>query len=141
MEATAAEFAEGGKTLLAVFGGRLAEGINLQADLVMLVGIPFAKPSPRTKKLEDKLENVFGSSDLSRLHGLVLPALFAAVQAAGRAVRGPNDRALVLLVDDRYRRLTKHLPRWFRDLVSDKPVKLTDVPILLDEWLSWMKSV
>ncbi|MEM4457506.1 MAG: helicase C-terminal domain-containing protein [Candidatus Caldarchaeum sp.] len=141
VEATAAEFAEGGKTLLAVFGGRLAEGINLQADLVMLVGIPFAKPSPRTKKLEDKLENVFGSSDLSRLHGLVLPALFAAVQAAGRAVRGPNDRALVLLVDDRYRRLTKHLPRWFRDLVSDKPVKLTDVPILLDEWLSWMKSV
>ncbi|MDJ0270990.1 MAG: hypothetical protein NYU39_00160 [Aigarchaeota archaeon] len=141
VEAAAAEFAEGGKTLLAVFGGRLAEGIDLPADIVLLVGIPFAKPSPRTRKLEDKLEDVFRSRSLSRLHGLVLPALFSAVQAAGRAVRGPADRALVLLVDDRYRRLTRHFPRWFGELVADKPVKLSDVPIILDEWLSWMRSV
>ena len=101
---------EGG-VVVAPFGGRLAEGVDLPADLVLLVGVPFAPPSPRVSKLLQKLMSVFNEEDEAWLHGFVLPALFVAVQAAGRAVRGPEDRALVLLIDDRYRRLLPLLPR------------------------------
>lgn len=39
---------------------------------------------------------------------------------------------MILMVDDRYRRLVKYLPRWFAERVSERSVKLSDVPILLE---------
>jgi len=97
--------------LIAVLGGRLSEGIDLRAPVVALVGIPFAPPTPRTKMLVEKLKSLMGDERRAHVHGVILPAVFSAVQAAGRAVRGPGDRALVLMVDDRYKPLTRFLPR------------------------------
>ena len=102
-------FKDDNRAVVAIFGGRLAEGIDLPADLVLLVGIPFAPPTAKAQKLLTKLEEVFG--DNARLYGIILPGLWSALQAAGRAVRGPEDRATILLVDDRYQRLVKPMPR------------------------------
>jgi len=78
-----------------------------------------------------RLSEILG--DDAKLYGVVLPAVYSAVQAAGRAIRGPEDRALVLLIDDRYRRLVNLLPRWFRERVEDGSVNVSELPILLDE--------
>ncbi len=135
-ETVAAEFSgDGGKALMTVYGGRLSEGVDLPSDIVLMVGIPFARPTPRSQKLLKTLKSYGFDEDEAWVHGVALPALFAAVQAAGRAVRGPEDRALVLMADDRYQRLLRYLPRWFRERVDDKPVKLVDVPLLLERWL------
>lgn len=111
VDAIARAFEVDSKALVSVFNGRLAEGIDLSAELVLLIGVPFAAPTPRREKLLRRLKELLGDEDSARLHGLVLPAVYSAVQAAGRAIRGPEDNALVLLVDDRYRRLLPLLPR------------------------------
>jgi Rad3-related DNA helicase len=49
------EFSSGNKPLVAVYNGRLGEGIDLSAPLVLLVGVPFAPPTVRTSKLIKKL--------------------------------------------------------------------------------------
>jgi len=119
--------------LISVYGGRLSEGVDLPADTVILLGIPFRPPTPRNERLLKTLSKYFGSERKARIHGLILPALFSAVQAAGRAVRGPEQPpALVLMIDDRYRRLAKLLPRWFRQRIEGT-VKLSDLPIFLEK--------
>lgn len=125
------EFEANGGVLTAVFNGRLSEGVDLSAETVALVGIPFAPPTPKNMMLLKRLSEILG--DDAKLYGVVLPAVYSAVQAAGRAIRGPEDRALVLLIDDRYRRLVNLLPRWFRERVEDGSVNVSELPILLDE--------
>jgi DNA excision repair protein ERCC-2 len=105
------EFSSGNKPLVAVYNGRLGEGIDLSADLVLLVGVPFAPPTARTAKLIRRLSEILGDENKARLFGVILPGLWAALQAAGRAIRGPEDMATVYLIDDRYRPLARFLPR------------------------------
>ena len=105
------EFSSEAKPLVAVYNGRLSEGVDLSSDLVFLVGVPFAPPTVRTAKLLRRLSEIVGSEDKARLFGVVLPGLWAALQAAGRAIRGPEDSADVYLIDDRYRPLARFLPR------------------------------
>jgi DNA excision repair protein ERCC-2 len=106
------EFLNSEKPLIAVYNGRLSEGIDLSSDLVFLVGVPFAPPTPRTAKLLRRLSEIFGGDEnRAKLHGIILPGLWAALQAAGRAIRGPEDSADVYLIDDRYVPMTRLLPR------------------------------
>jgi len=105
------EFAEGSKTLLAVYNGRLAEGVDLSANLVICFGIPFAPPTVKRQALIKRLSEVLGDEKRARIYGEILPGLWSALQAAGRAIRGPEDSADVYLVDDRYRPLARFLPR------------------------------
>jgi DNA excision repair protein ERCC-2 len=100
-----------GRVLCGVAGGRLAEGVDLPADLVVVVGVPFSPPSPRQEKLIKRLSEVLGDKERAFTHAVVLPAVWKVVQAAGRAVRKPEDAAVVLLVDDRYSNLHPLLPR------------------------------
>jgi len=105
------EFLNSEKPLVAVYNGRLGEGIDLSAGLVLLVGIPFSPPTARTAKLLKRLGEILGDADKAKLYGIILPGLWSALQAAGRAVRGPEDVATVYLIDDRYRPLARFLPR------------------------------
>jgi Rad3-related DNA helicase len=105
------EFSSGNKPLVAVFNGRLGEGIDLSAGLVLLVGVPFSPPAARTTKLLKRLSEILGDEGKAKLYGIILPGLWAALQAAGRAIRGPEDSADVYLIDDRYRTMTRLLPR------------------------------
>jgi Rad3-related DNA helicase len=92
------EFLNSEKPLVAVYNGRLGEGIDLSAPLVFLVGAPFSPPTVRTSKLIKKLSEIVGDEDKARLYGVILPGLWSALQAAGRAVRGPEDSADIYLI-------------------------------------------
>ena len=106
------EFVEDSKkALLAVYNGRLAEGVDLSANLVICFGIPFAPPTGKRQALIKRLSEVLGDEKRARIYGEILPGLWAALQAAGRAIRGPEDSADVYLIDDRYRPLARFLPR------------------------------
>jgi DNA excision repair protein ERCC-2 len=106
------EFSGSEKPLVAVYNGRLGEGIDLPAGLVLLVGVPFSPPTARTTKLLSRLSEIVGDEDEAKLYGVILPGLWSALQAAGRAIRGPEDSADVYLIDDRYRSMIRLLPRW-----------------------------
>jgi DNA excision repair protein ERCC-2 len=105
------EFSSGNKPLVAVYNGRLGEGIDLSAGLVLLVGVPFSPPTARTTKLLKRLSEIVGDEGKAKLYGIILPGLWSALQAAGRAIRGPEDSAGVYLIDDRYRTMIRLLPR------------------------------
>ena len=49
-------------------------------------------------------------------HAYLFPGLQKVVQAAGRVIRGPDDRGVVVLMDDRFGRpeVRGLLPRWWR---------------------------
>jgi DNA excision repair protein ERCC-2 len=102
---------QGGRVLCGVAGGRLAEGVDLPADLVVIVGVPFSPPSPRQERLIKRLSEVLGDKERTWRYAVALPAVWKVVQAAGRAVRRPEDFAVVLLTDDRYRTLHLLFPR------------------------------
>jgi DNA excision repair protein ERCC-2 len=126
------EFNSSEKPLTAVYNGRLSEGIDLSANTVLLIGIPFSPPTTRTTKLLRRLTEILGSEDKARLYGVILPGLWSALQAAGRAIRGPEDSATIYLIDNRYRKLLHLFPRWFRERVEQRPLKLEDLPIELE---------
>jgi DNA excision repair protein ERCC-2 len=126
------EFNSSEKPLTAVYSGRLSEGIDLSANTVLLIGIPFSPPTTRTAKLLRRLTEILGSEDKARLYGVILPGLWSALQAAGRAIRGPEDSATVYLIDNRYRKLLHLFPRWFRERVEQRHLKLEDIPIELE---------
>jgi DNA excision repair protein ERCC-2 len=105
------EFSSEAKPLVAVYNGRLSEGVDLSADLVLLVGVPFSPPTARTAKLLKRLSEILGDEGKAKLYGVILPGLWAALQAAGRAIRGPEDSADIFLIDDRYVLMTRLLPR------------------------------
>ena len=126
------EFNSSEKPLVAVYNGRLSEGIDLSANLVLLIGIPFSPPTQRTSKLLKRLTEVLGSEDRARLYGVIMPGLWSAIQAAGRAIRGPEDSATVYLLDSRYRKLLRLFPRWFREKIEERPLRLEDLPIELE---------
>jgi DNA excision repair protein ERCC-2 len=126
------EFNSSEKPLTAVYNGRLSEGIDLSANTVLLIGIPFSPPTTRTAKLLRQLTEILGSEDKARLYGVILPGLWSALQAAGRAIRGPEDSATVYLIDNRYRKLLHLFPRWFREKIEKRPLKLEDLPIELE---------
>jgi len=75
------------------------------------VGVPFSPPTARTTKLLKRLSEIVGDEGKAKLYGVILPGLWSALQAAGRAIRGPEDSADVYLIDDRYRTMTRLLPR------------------------------
>jgi DNA excision repair protein ERCC-2 len=100
-----------GRVLCGVAGGRLAEGVDLPADLVVVVGVPFSPPTPRQERLLKRLSEVVGDKERAWRYAVALPAVWKVVQAAGRAVRRPEDSAVVLLTDDRYSNLLPLFPR------------------------------
>jgi DNA excision repair protein ERCC-2 len=123
------EFNSSEKPLIAVYNGRLSEGIDLSANLVLLIGIPFSPPTTRTSKLLRRLAEIVGDDARARLYGVILPGLWSALQAAGRAIRGPEDHANIYLIDNRYRKLLRLFPRWFGERVEHRPIRLEDLPI------------
>jgi len=126
-------------TLVSVIGGRLAEGIDISSRLMsvaVIVGLPMPEPTPYNLKRVEKLRSL----GLERPHKTVFiePAMRKVVQAVGRLIRSPLDRAIVILMDRRYSRslIKKYMPKWlgYKLCVSD------DLPCLLQEVLSSPRS-
>lgn len=107
--------ADDGAVLLGVLGGRNSEGEDYpghEMETVVVVGVPYAIPSPREAVRIEYFESQFPNK--GRLYGYQLPAMRSASQAAGRSVRRIQDRGAIVFLDDRYATpfCNKLLPKW-----------------------------
>jgi DNA excision repair protein ERCC-2 len=107
-----------GGVLISVLGGRSSEGSDYPAEemqSVIIIGIPYAKPSPSLDATIEYLENQFPTK--GREYGYNIPALTRASQAAGRPIRSLEDFGVIVLADYRFARFyyKKHLPSWLKE--------------------------
>ncbi|MFA7666981.1 MAG: ATP-dependent DNA helicase [Burkholderiaceae bacterium] len=125
-EAFVARFTEQGRGIgFAVLGGVFSEGVDLPGQrligaFVATLGLP--QVNPVNEQVKRAMARHFGAAkgyDYTYLY----PGLRKVVQAAGRVIRSEQDRGVVFLIDDRYRRpeVRALLPRWWR--VQEQPVR------------------
>lgn len=90
--------------LAAVLGGSFAEGVDLPGGVlsaVVVVGPALPPPSPERRLLSEWYEQHYDAGhDLAYIQ----PGMTRVVQAAGRAVRRPEDRAVIVLLCQRFAR-------------------------------------
>jgi DNA excision repair protein ERCC-2 len=117
---------KGGAVFLGVQGGRTSEGVDFpgnQMDSVIVVGVPYAEPTPRVKAQIDYYEKCFPG--LGREYGYILPAMKKASQAAGRPIRTLEDKGAIVFLD--YRFSTNYcrnfLPSWITNSMKVLPDK------------------
>ncbi|MGA2386583.1 MAG: helicase C-terminal domain-containing protein [Candidatus Bathyarchaeia archaeon] len=115
---------KGGAVFLGVQGGRTSEGVDFpgnQMNSVVVVGVPYAEPTPRVKAQIEYYEKRFPG--LGREYGYVLPAMKKASQAAGRPIRTLDDMGAIVFLD--YRFSTSYcrsfLPCWITDGMKTLP--------------------
>lgn len=104
-----------GAVLLGVMGGRNSEGQDYSGDEmngVVLVGLPYARPTPRVQAQIRYFERKFPGK--GRYYGYYLPAHRKLVQAAGRVHRSAEERGSIVILDYRvlWRNVRKDLPDW-----------------------------
>ncbi len=91
----------GGSVLLGVTGGRIAEGVDFpdeELEAVVVVGIPFPKPTAKREALRAFWEKETGRG---WEYAMEAPAQRAILQAIGRMIRSENDRGIAILLDRR----------------------------------------
>lgn len=90
-----------GSVLFAVAGGRISEGLDFpgkELELVILVGIPFGKPSAKLDALTDYCQTRYGKGwDMA----VKAPAVRKMRQAIGRLIRSEKDRGMAVILDRR----------------------------------------
>ncbi len=113
-----------GAVFLGVQGGRTSEGVDFpgnQMNSVLIVGVPYAEPTPRVKAQIEYYDRCF--SGLGREYGYVLPAMKKASQAAGRPIRTLDDWGAIVFLD--YRFSTSYcrsfLPSWITQGMKTLP--------------------
>jgi DNA excision repair protein ERCC-2 len=113
-----------GAVFLGVQGGRTSEGVDFpgnQMNSVVVVGIPYATPTPRVEAQIDYYEKRFPG--LGREYGYVLPAMKKASQAAGRPIRTLDDRGAIVFLDSRFATIycRGFLPAWITNGMKTLP--------------------
>nr|HDO80762.1 DNA repair helicase [Candidatus Bathyarchaeota archaeon] len=114
----------GGAVLLGVQGGRSSEGVDYPGDnmnTVVIVGVPYAEPTPRVKSQVRYYESRFPGK--GREYGYILPALKKASQAAGRPIRTLDDKGAIIFLDYRFATIycQRFLPNWIRRNIKTLP--------------------
>ncbi|AAL81057.1 DNA repair helicase rad3, putative [Pyrococcus furiosus DSM 3638] len=104
-----------GAVLFGVMGGRNSEGQDYSGDEmngVVLVGIPYARPTPRVQAQIRYFEKKFPGK--GRYYGYVLPAHRKLTQAAGRVHRSEEEKGSIVILDYRvlWKSVKKDLPDW-----------------------------
>ncbi len=117
-----------GAVLLGVTGGRNSEGEDFPGDemnAVMVIGVPYATPTPRVKKKIEYYDTAFeGNKGWSLAYEI--PAVQKANQACGRPIRTLDDHGVIILADTRFKKdkILKLLSPWIlRNICS-----IEDVP-------------
>ena len=86
----------------AVLGGVFGEGVDLTGDRligVAIVGPGLPQVGPRQEQLRQHFEETRGSGfDYAYRY----PGMNKVLQAAGRVIRTPQDKGIVVLIDDRF---------------------------------------
>jgi DNA excision repair protein ERCC-2 len=99
----------------AVLGGAFGEGIDLPGDRLIgafIATLGLAQFNPVNEQIKGRMNALFGAGyDYTYLY----PGLCKVVQAAGRVIRGQEDRGVVVLIDDRFAeaRVKSLFPRWW----------------------------
>jgi Rad3-related DNA helicase len=109
-------FAPGGRGIgFAVLGGAFGEGIDLPGSrlvgaFIATLGLP--QLNEVNEAMKARMAQIFGDG---WRYTYLYPGLQKVVQAAGRVIRGPGDRGVVHLIDERYARAEVRalLPRWW----------------------------
>jgi DNA excision repair protein ERCC-2 len=100
----------------AVLGGAFGEGIDLPGARLIgafIATLGLAQLNPVNEQLKQRMAALFGAGyDYTYLY----PGLQKVVQAAGRVIRGLDDRGVVMLIDDRFaeRKVQNLLPGWWQ---------------------------
>jgi len=100
----------------AVLGGAFGEGIDLPGARLIgafIATLGLAQLNPVNEQLKARMAALFGAGyDYTYLY----PGLQKVVQAAGRVIRGQEDRGVVMLIDDRFaeRKVQNLLPAWWQ---------------------------
>jgi len=98
-------FAGDSKLLVTSLRGTLTEGVDYQGDRLsaaVVCGVPIVNTaSPRTRAVRTAYDRTFGDGFTT---ALLVPAVRKARQAVGRVIRGPEERGVRVLLDERYAR-------------------------------------
>jgi DNA excision repair protein ERCC-2 len=113
-----------GAVFLGVQGGRTSEGVDFpgnQMNSVLIVGVPYAEPTPRVNAQIDYYEKRFPR--FGREYGYVLPAMKKASQAAGRPIRTLDDKGAIVFLDSRFSQnyCRSFLPSWISNGMKTLP--------------------
>jgi DNA excision repair protein ERCC-2 len=100
----------------AVLGGAFGEAIDLPGTrligaFVATLGLP--QLNAVNEQMKTRMHDAFGEG---YAYTYLFPGLQKVVQAAGRVIRGPDDRGVLFLIDDRFTRgeVRRLLPAWWR---------------------------
>jgi DNA excision repair protein ERCC-2 len=99
-----------GATLFSVMGGRISEGMDFpaeQLEIVVIVGIPYPKPTARQRGLQHYYDLKFRKG---WEYTVEAPTARKLLQSIGRLIRDQDDRGVVVILDRRARRFKKYLP-------------------------------
>ncbi|MHA1665351.1 MAG: ATP-dependent DNA helicase [Candidatus Njordarchaeales archaeon] len=108
--------------LAATMQGRFAEGADFPGETleaIVLIGIPFDRLTKRTILFISYYTEIFGKRR-GRFYAYVVPAIRRAAQAMGRAIRSPEDKAIIIAADERYhkKQYLSLLPEFFRQNIK-----------------------
>ena len=87
--------------IVGVLGGRISEGLDFpgrQLEAMIIVGVPYPKPSAHQRALFHYYEVKFGKGWDYGVRG---PALRRIRQAMGRLIRSETDRGFAIILDER----------------------------------------
>jgi len=105
--------------LLGVARGKISEGVDMSIDghsmlsTVIIAGLPFPKRTETQAALQEYLASRFG--DKANEYANDIPCLNALAQSAGRLIRSPEDRGVIVIMDRRAaRRFKDRLPEDWR---------------------------
>ncbi len=99
-----------GSVLMSVVGGRLSEGMDYpaeQMEILVIVGIPYPKPTAKQKALELFYDHKFGKGwD----YAVKAPTTRRLLQTIGRLIRNEKDRGVAVILDKRATHFKSYLP-------------------------------
>lgn len=104
-----------GAIMLAVARGRISEGIDFSGPMaraVVVLGMPFTNTTARSTQV--RLRFMRETEDINESDWLLFDAARHAAQCLGRAIRGKDDYALLVLADKRFSRADRlnKMPKW-----------------------------
>ncbi|MGC8694735.1 MAG: ATP-dependent DNA helicase [Candidatus Micrarchaeia archaeon] len=129
------KFSKSDKSMLfGVMGGSLSEGIDYTNNIIkgiIIVGLPFSNPDLKTAMKIKYFNKLFEGKGNEYVY--LIPAIIRVIQASGRAIRSEKDRAVIVLMDKRYKFNT------YKNIIKDSlPVDLSDSIDKID--LFWSES-
>jgi len=95
-----------------VAGSREAEGIDIDAEICVVLGVPYDRV---TRITIETIRYFKKYTSKPKVLGYTIPAVIKAVQAAGRILRKPNR--IVVFYDKRWIKLRNFYPKWLKNSV------------------------